>query len=112
MRRCKKCKKVITGRKDKMFCNNTCQTRYNSRKYYQKHKSDPEFKLKRQNLLNKWISKHRERFNELCRENNKLQSRRRRKLWRRLGLCVSCGRKIDRENRLTCSRHYVPIKQK
>ncbi len=109
MRHCKNCNKKVTGRTDRLFCSIKCQTRHNSRRYYQKHKSDPEFKAKRQKQVNDWISKHLERFNELCRKNNLEPMRKRRKLWKRLGLCHQCGREIDRYDRLTCSRHYVPI---
>lgn len=105
-KKCKRCGKKFIPKKShprQKFHNKRCRLRYYSLKQYHKYKNDKGYKKKQKKYFNNWRRKNRKRFNDLCREKSKLYQRNIRKERRKLGLCLSCGRK--RGSRwITCRR--------
>lgn len=77
-RKCLFCNKLMKNvRIHARFCCHNCCCNYNyannvaykeqakarAKRFYQKHKGEPEFKEKRKKWFNKWLSKNRERWN-------------------------------------------------
>lgn len=94
MRICKECGKEIPKKayKNKMFCNLTCRTRFNSRNYYSSMKDDLNYKDKKKKYFKKWYKNNYEHFKDLVRVPNKLRARERVKERLKKGLCIYCGK--------------------
>jgi hypothetical protein len=89
------CKKEFEAkRKDKKYCSQKCRANTNSIKYYGTHKHIPEFKEKLKTTFNKWRLEHKEHFNDLVRETNRLLRAKRYKERKELKTCVRCGKEI------------------
>lgn len=55
-------------KRNKKFCSPKCRSRYNSKIYFKRHKNDPEYREKRNNILKNWIKKNKEVWNKKQRE--------------------------------------------
>ena len=104
--KCKNCKGKVEknwSRPTKKFCSPECRTRYNARKHYKIVKNNPEYKKMRKKYFKKWLNKNRERFNDLCRDKNKIFQIQKRKENKKGRLC-NCGGKLEDIGYLTCRK--------
>lgn len=117
--KCKYCNKKLIisnkGRK-KRFCNANCgsnwryhnlpyykeRTKKNTIKSYNRLKGSPKFKTERKKRFDIWLNNNREHFNDLCRDRSRLHERKVRKLRRKLGLCLRCGK--EKEEGFICCK--------
>jgi len=89
--------RAVGTKTEKRFCNTICRKRYNSKDRYNKLKDSKSFKEKRKIYFKKWLNKNREHFNDLVREPNKINRRKKYYEFKKLGVCTSCGRKKERD---------------
>lgn len=91
----------ITGKQKEKFCSVVCQTRFNSKKNYYKHKNDEGFKEKQRIKFRKWKNENRERHNAMMRKvyrDNKKKYKTRQKTLAKIGIpegliCQNCHNK-------------------
>jgi len=89
--KCERCKGKFPFRKSKRFCSTLCQAREQAHKFYQKNKEKKWYKDRQRKSFKNWRILHREHFNDLVRNKNRLYQRKIRSTWKKLGLCPSCG---------------------
>lgn len=73
--KCKGCGKINYKRltSQKVFCNNICQTRFNSRLRYERIKNDKKYKKLQKANFKKWRENNREYHNEYYRKKRLLR---------------------------------------
>lgn len=105
--KCKQCNKTTTKKNSfKQFCGRNCweNHRYKNdllyrikkisraKAYHLEHKHESKYKKKHYKCVKKWIENNRDRFNDLCRERNKLYQRKLHEYRTKNGLCRGCGK--------------------
>ena len=90
------------------------RSREGMKKYYSKHKDEPEFKAKQRGYFKSWLERNRAHFNEICRERNRLRAAALRQKWRAEGTCNHCGqpRASERKFCAKCLSMFAKSKEK
>lgn len=100
---CPYCKKEFySQRGNKIYCSWECQYRNCSKIRYHKYKNNLDFKIMNRNNFNNWLKTHREHFNELMREPNRIRQARLYKERKERCVCIRCGGVRDVMGKLKC----------
>lgn len=107
-RKCKECGEILKPNKkgrlhpNRVFCNQNCNARFHTRITYQKMKNEPHFRKLRREAFERWKLRNPERFRKMVNDANRKRTRRVVQERREKGVCVYCGRKKDRPDRVGC----------